>query len=187
MLKIMASEFLKSDSFNMQLQKAGKSPVARLTGLSGILSSWNKQRVGKDVIGKEANLSIEDIQILKDLIEAETSRLKLDISEIVADQILFLVIGAIKLQVQNCSEKPWELVNQSTKKFLSPQNETKKLQMSLYFLMITAIMGLAIVLLKPSTKNAVIYGANPQASQQMFHLINREEKQFRILLMYTKL
>jgi hypothetical protein len=157
----MASEFLKSDSFNMQFQKAGKSPVARLTGLSGILSNWNKERVGKVINGKEADLSMGDIQILKNLIETETSRLKLDNAEIVADQILFLVIGAIKLQVQNSSEKPWELVNQSITNFLTPQNATKKLQMSLYLLTFIVIMGFAIVLLKPNTNNAVNDGANP--------------------------
>lgn len=85
----MASEFLKSDSFIMQLQKSGKSPIARLTGLSAILSSWNKQRIGKIINGKEADLSIDDIQILKNLIENETSRLKLENAEIVSDQILF--------------------------------------------------------------------------------------------------
>jgi hypothetical protein len=85
----MDSEFLKSDSFHMQFLKAGKSPVARLTGLSGILSNWNKERVGKVINGKEADLSMGDIQILKNLIETETSRLELDNAEIVADQILF--------------------------------------------------------------------------------------------------
>jgi len=157
----MASEFLKSDSFNMQFQKTGKSPAARLIGLAGILSNWNKQRVGKVTNGKEADLSIDDIQILKNLIEKETSRLRLDNAEIVADQILFLVIGAIKLQVQNRSEKPWELVNQSITNFLAPQNQTRKLLTSVYFLTFIVIMGFAIVLLRPHTNNPASDGANP--------------------------
>jgi hypothetical protein len=157
----MASEFLKSDSFNIQLQKSGKSPIARLTGLSAILSNWNKQRVGKIINGKEADLSIEDIQILKNLIEKETSRIKLENAEIVSDQILFLVIGAIKLQVQNNSEKPWDLVNQSITNFLTPDYSPRKIQMSLYFLTFIVIMGFTIVLLKPNTKNAVNDGSVP--------------------------
>jgi hypothetical protein len=157
----MASEFLKSDSFNIQLQKSGKSPIARLTGLSAILSNWNKQRVGKIINGKEADLSIEDIQILKNLIEKETSRIKLENAEIVSDQILFLVIGAIKLQVQNSSEKPWDLVNQSITNFLTPDYSPRKIQMSLYFLTFIVIMGFTIVLLKPNTKSAVNDGSVP--------------------------
>lgn len=157
----MPSEFLKSDSFNTQLQKTGKSPVARLTGLVAILSHWNKQRVGKVINGKEGDLSIEDIQILKNVIENETSRLKLQNGEIVADQILFLVVGAIKLQIQNSSDNPWELVNQSIANFLTPNNSIKKLQFSLYFLTTIVIIGFAIVLLKPKTKTSVIDDSTP--------------------------
>jgi hypothetical protein len=157
----MASAFLKSDSFHIQLQKTGNTPLARLTGLSAILSNWNNQRIGKIINGKEADLSIEDIQILKNLIEKETSRLKLDNAEIVSDQILFLVIGAIKLQVQNSSDEPWELVNKSITNFLTPDYSPRKIQMSLYFLTFIVIMGFSIVLLKPNTKNAVIDGSVP--------------------------
>jgi hypothetical protein len=152
----MASEFLKSDNFNKQLQKSGKSPSARLTGLSAILSSWNRQRIGNAINGKEADLSIDDIQILKSLIENETSRLKLHNAEIVSDQILFLVIGAIKLQIQNGSDKPWELVNQSIKNFLTPNNSIKKLQVSFYSLTFIIFFGFAIILLKPKTVSSVI-------------------------------
>lgn len=161
MFKIMATEFLKSDSFNRQFQKTGKSPVARLIGLSGILSTWNKQRVGKVVNGKEADLSMDDIQILKNLIENETSRLKLDNAGIVADQILFLVIGAIKLQVQNNSEKPWQLVNQSITSFLTPPRQNQKLMMSLSLLTFIVMIGFAIVLLNPRTNHKTNDGMNP--------------------------
>jgi len=157
----MVTEFLKSDSFNMQFQNAGKSPVARLKGLASILSSWNKQRIGNVINGKEADLSIDDIQILRKLIDIETSQLKLDNAEIVADQILFLVIGAIKLQIQNNTEKPWELVNQSIANFLAPQNTTRTIQISLYFLTFIVIMGFAIILMKPSTNNTSENGVNP--------------------------
>ncbi len=156
----MVTEFLKSDSFNLQFQNAGKSPVDRLKGLAGILSSWNKQRIGNVINGKEADLTIDDIQILRNLIDVETSRLKLDNAEIVADQILFLVIGAIKLEIQNSSEKPWDLVNQSIANFLTPQNRNRKMQMSLYF-MTFIMMGFSIVLLKPSINNNSKNGVNP--------------------------
>ena len=157
----MATEFLKSDRFNMQFQKAGKSPLARLIGLSGILSDWNRQRIGNVINGKEADLSIDDIQILKNMIENETSRLKLDNAGIVADQILFLVIGAIKLQVQNNSEKPWQLVNQSMTNFLTPPKRTPKLIMSLSLLTFIIIMGFAITLLNLRTNNKTNDGMNP--------------------------
>jgi len=157
----MATEFLKSDLFNQQFQQAGKSPLARLIGLSGILSAWNRQRSGKVINGKEADLSIDDIKVLKDLIENETSRLRLDNAEIVADQILFLVIGAIKLQVQSDSDKPWELVNQSITNFLTSPKQTRKLMMSLSLLTFIVIMGFAIVILGPRTNNKTNDGMNP--------------------------
>jgi len=156
----MATEFLKSDRFNMQFQKAGKSPLARLIGLSGILSDWNRQRIGNVINGKEADLSMDDIQILKNMIENETSRLKLDNAGIVADQILFLVIGAIKLQVQNNSEKPWQLVNQSITNFLTPPKRNQKFMMSLSLLTFI-IMGFAIVVLSPHINNKTDDGMNP--------------------------
>jgi len=157
----MATKFLKSDRFNMQFQKAGKSPLARLIGLSGILSDWNRQRMGDVISGKEADLSIDDIQILKNMIENETSRLKLNNTAIVADQILFLVIGAIKLQVQNNSEKPWQLVNQSITDFLTPPKRTQRLMVSLSLLTFAIIMGFAIILLGPRTSNKSNDGMNP--------------------------
>ncbi len=156
----MATEFLKSDRFNVQFQKAGKSPLARLIGLSDILSDWNRQRIGNVINGKEADLSIDDIQILKNMIENETSRLKLDNAGIVADQILFLVIGAIKLQVQNNSEKPWQLVNQSITNFLTPPKRNQKFMMSLSLLTFI-IMGFAIVVLSPHINNKTDDGMNP--------------------------
>jgi hypothetical protein len=145
----MVNEFLKSDSFNEQIEQSGKTPVARLNGLTKILCNWNKQRIGKIINDREADLSLEDIKILKSIIEVEARRLRLKNCETVTDQILFLVIGAIKLQVQNKSEKPWELVNLSITHFLTPQYLIKKRQMSLYFLTLIIIIGFLISLLNP--------------------------------------
>ncbi len=165
----MTTEFLKSDSFNMQFQKTGKSPAARLIGLSGILSNWNKQRIGKVINGKEADLSINDIQILKNLIENETSRLKLNNAEIIADQILFMLIGAIKLQIQNNSDKPWELVNQSISNFLSPKKSPQKLMVSLSVFTVIVIMGLAITILNTNRKMQTNHMDNPLDTAAISH------------------
>lgn len=114
---------LDSENFRSQFMRSGSSPVARLKNLGGTLNNWNKSRYGRVKNGSEADLTIEDIKGLRQLINTEISRVKLNNSEIVGDQILFLAIGAIKLQLQSNSEKPWELVNSSIASFLKQDRQ----------------------------------------------------------------
>lgn len=114
----MALVSLDSEDFRSQFMQSGGSPAARLKNLGKTLNTWNKSRYGQVKNGSEADLSIEDIKGLRQLINTEISRIKLSNSEIIGDQILFLAIGAIKLQLQSNSEKPWKLVNSSIASFL---------------------------------------------------------------------
>jgi len=141
----MNTEFLKSEDFLNQVQKSGKTPQARLKGLSAILSQWNESRIGKVVKGNEADLSINDVIVLKDLVHNEISKLKLADSDTVSDQILFLLIGAIKLQIQSNSAQPWELVNKSINDFVKPRRPSVSLFMALSLLTLVAIFAVTAI------------------------------------------
>lgn len=136
----MENSFFSSNEFRSQLLTAGRSPIARLNGLSDILSKWNQQRIsGLNSTG--ADLSITDINILKDIIHTETSRLNLKNAEVVSDQILFMLIGAIKLQTQNRSAKPWALVNQSISNFTKPEKPKNLPLIALGFATLIVVFG----------------------------------------------
>jgi hypothetical protein len=119
---------------------AGRSPIARLNRLSDILNKWNQNQISS-ANSTEADLSITDINILKDIIYTETSRLKLKNAEVVSDQILFMLIGAVKLQIQNKSAKPWTLVNQSISNFTKPEKSKNLPLIALGFITLTVVFG----------------------------------------------
>jgi len=136
----MENSFFSSNEFRSKLLTTGCSPIARLNGLSDILSKWNQQRI-TGPYSKETDLSITDINILKDIIFTETSRLKLKNAEVVSDQILFMLIGAVKLQIQNKSAKPWALVNQSISNFTKPEKSRSLTLITLLFITLIALFG----------------------------------------------
>lgn len=121
--------------------------MSRLKNLGRTLSIWNKSRPSKANSDKEADLSIDDIRGLRQLINTEIGRLKLNNAEIVADQILFLVIGAIRLQLQNNSEKPWELVNTSIASFLRPEKSYNPLLVGISAISIAMVFAISLVTL----------------------------------------
>lgn len=148
----MKTEFLKSEDFLSQVQKSGKTPLARLKGLSTILSQWNVSRMGKVVKGDEADLSINDVNVLKGLVHDEITKLKLVDADTVSDQILFLLIGAIKMQIQSNSAQPWTLVNQSINDFVKPRRPTISLFMMLSLLTLVAVFSFTAIQLSITKK-----------------------------------
>lgn len=150
----MAYVTLDSEDFRSQFQQSGNSPMSRLKNLGKTLSIWNKARSAKVKNGKEADLSIEDIRSLRLLINTEIGRIKLNNPEIVADQILFLVIGAIRLQLQNNSEKPWELVNSSIASFLRPEKPYNPLLIGTSAISIAMVFTISMVTFQTATHPA---------------------------------
>lgn len=136
----MENSFFSSNEFRSQLLTMGRSPVARLKALSDILSKWNQDRISSPN-NAETDLSMTDINILKGIIHTETSRLKLKNAEVVSDQILFMLIGAIKLQIQNKSAKPWALVNQSISNFTKPEKSISRPLIVLCFITMIFVFG----------------------------------------------
>ncbi len=95
--------------------------MRRLLGMSKLLKHWNQQRIEQYSNSAVAGVSLQEVNILKELISAEVTKLKLSNAEVVSDQLLFLMVGAIKSHVQNKSDKPWELVNLSVKELVTRQ------------------------------------------------------------------
>lgn len=137
----MESNFFNSDEFKSQLVLAGHSPIARLNALCSTLYQWNQTRhssIGSPV----ANLSISDINLLKDVINTEISRLKLKNAEIVTDQILFMLIGAMNLQSKNSSAKLWALVNQSISSFTGAEKSRSRSTLTLVLATLIITFGI---------------------------------------------
>ena len=81
--------------------------------------------------------------------------------DVVTDQILFLFIGAIKLQIQNNSNKPWELVNQSISNFLTYEKQPQKNLLLLSMLTIIVIIGFSFTFLNTHKSKSRIDSNNP--------------------------
>src|SRR5450830_565097 len=106
---------------NEKILQQGATPQARLLGLSGLLSDWNKQRQNASVAATEIKeLSIDDVNILKEIIHSEVEITSGKNPDVISDQILFLFIGAIQMQTQAHSDDAWKLVHQSIHDFLAP-------------------------------------------------------------------
>ena len=157
----MSVEFLKLNSLNRKISDMGESPSQRLIGLSKTLSEWNTSRIGKVKNGKEADLTINNIQTLKKLIENEVKKSKVNNIDVVTDQILFLFIGAIKLQIQNNSDKPWKLVDQSISNFLTYEKQPQKNLLLLSMLTIIVIIGFSFSFLNNHKNKSRIDSNNP--------------------------
>ena len=174
----MSSEFLKLEA--LKLSSMGDTPSKRLMGLSKALSQWNAKRIGKVKNGKEVDLNINNIQTLKSIIEGEVKKSNVNDVSTVTDQILFLIIGAIKLQIQNNSDTPWKLVNQSIEKFLAYEKQPQKNLLLLSMLTMIVITGFSFVLLntqriKPHNKANNPLDISESGSETVSSLVNLYE------------
>jgi hypothetical protein len=119
---------LTLQNLRQKMSARGMTSNARLLRLSSQLNQWNTERVfTKQADGQPQDLSIEDVDFLKDTIHAEVSKASVKQPEVVSDQMLFLVIGAIQIQSQTGSDEAWRLVNRSMQSFVIPDNEKRTL------------------------------------------------------------
>lgn len=131
-LKYLNISYLCSLGFLQSLGAYKKTSNAYLLGLSSQLNHWNIERLSKNSAnGKPQNLTIEDVNLLKDMIHVAINKASVKCPEVFSDQMLFLVIGAIQIQSQTSSDKAWKLVNQSIHNFLNSQKEKRTLLIGL--------------------------------------------------------
>ena len=160
-----SADILASLGLRQQVLGSGKTPKSRLLGLSLQLSQWNAARNAAKIINARVHdLSIEDVDLLKEIIHAEIIKTSVKHAEVVSDQILFLVIGAIQIQSQNHSADAWKLVDQSIQSFLKPAQDKRMLILGLAATLIAAIaISAALLLNSPAKDNLHEIVAKPTA------------------------
>ncbi len=103
-----------------------KRSNAHLLLLSNQLSQWNIERIArKSAHGQSQSLSIEDVHLLQEMINAAMNGAAVKCSKVFLDQMLFLVVGAVQVQSQTGSDQAWKFVNQSIQSYLHSQKEKK--------------------------------------------------------------
>lgn len=156
---MLSAEFLTFEDFYGRYKSTGKTQLARLLKLSGSIEKWSQDCISsnKEVI-KE--LSIRDVQALRRLIENEVSSIDTDEPSVVTDQVLFLIIGAVKVQAQSSSSTTWPLVNQTIKELVSPRKKQNSV-MLFSLLGFVLIAGFALTLLSINNKNTPATALSP--------------------------
>lgn len=96
-----------------RLQLAGRRPQDRLLALARLVAEPESVSTG-------TALSMPDIAQLRTLIQQELARVRLPNREVVADQILFMIVGASQSGRQAATSDAWALVYQSIAAFLQP-------------------------------------------------------------------
>lgn len=166
----MNADILATLGLRQKVQVSGKTSRARLLGLSSQLSSWNTLRNSAQSSSAQnskvqpKDLSIEDVHFLKEIIHAEIKKTAVKHPDVVSDQILFLVIGAIQIQSQNHSNDAWKLVDQSIQNFLKPEKDKRTLLFGFTAIALTIICVSATMLLSPklnSSANDLVLGESP--------------------------
>ena len=126
----MSLDKLSSPGLNIRLEDHGRSPLARLSGLARLFRDWGNNsgtQTGAGMSQQLATLSITDIDALKSIIVSEVKKTAVPNSDIVSDQILFLLLGAIQLHTRGNADKAWDLVQDSISELLKPRASFKPL------------------------------------------------------------
>ena len=124
---------LRSPGLNIRLEDHGRSPRARLSGLARLFRDWGNNtgaagtQAGAGMSQQLASLSITDIDALKSIIVSEVKKTAVPNIDIVSDQILFLLLGAIQLHTRGNADKAWDLVQDSISELLKPRASFKPL------------------------------------------------------------
>ena len=129
----MSLNKLSSPGLNIRLEDHGRSPLARLSGLARLFRDWGNNtgaagtQAGAGMSQQLASLSITDIDALKSIIVSEVKKTAVPNIDIVSDQILFLLLGAIQLHTRGNADKAWDLVQDSISELLKPRASFKPL------------------------------------------------------------
>lgn len=134
---------------------------ASLYGLSDHIHQWNIARISRNHLhGLSQNLSIENVLDLKSIIQNSLSRATTTQIEVIADQLLFLAIGAIQIESQNGSNEAWRLVNRAIQNIAAPKKENPTLMLSFMAMLLATFTYVAM---NTHTKTHMITPALPLA------------------------
>ncbi|HSH97190.1 MAG: hypothetical protein ACAH07_12305 [Methylophilaceae bacterium] len=150
---------------NEKVLQQGATPKARLLALSSLLSDWNKQRQNGSVAKAETKeLSIEDVNVLKEIIHKEVEIRPGKNPDVISDQILFLFIGALQMQTQAHSDDAWKLVHQSIQNFLVPEKKSPVMWVAVASIVLV-VAASGFLLFKPKPNDVVMVTALNNSSE----------------------
>jgi hypothetical protein len=113
---------LKSEVYSLS-----KTPQGRLEAMISVFSTWSED-VDKQKIMREIAIQMDfhDIDLLRKLIDEQVIKLKSKNSTDLTDQILFIIIGALKFEIKReAFSKHWELAELSLHSVLTVSNKSK--------------------------------------------------------------
>jgi hypothetical protein len=123
-LKLLNMSHLWSLGFLERLVSYRNVSNTSLLRLSSQLCQWNVERISrKNLNGLPPDLTLDDVKIVKDMIQVAISKSSVKEPNMIADQLFFLIIGAIQVQSQTNSDQAWVLINKSVQSYLSSQKE----------------------------------------------------------------
>ena len=152
---------LRSPGLNIRLEDHGRSPRARLSGLARLFRDWGNNtgaastQAGAGMSQQLATLSITDIDALKSIIVSEVKKTAVPNIDIVSDQILFLLLGAIQLHTRGNADKAWDLVQDSISELLKPRASFKPLLFAGMALLLLSVASSGFFYLKSTHINIV--------------------------------
>lgn len=148
-LKFLNTSHLGSLGLFKRLTSYSTVSNANLLRLSNQLNHWNLERITKKANGQSLELMLDEVIVIKKLIQIAIRTASIKYSEAIYDQLVFLTIGAIQIQSQTGSDKAWALVNQSIQSHLNAQKN--KLTFSLSLIIATILICLSVTTI-PKTK-----------------------------------
>ena len=121
----------------------GQSPESRLKGLALLLKSWSHNRIYEQTTNHSPELNEYEVRQIKQLIYEETKRIKNAHPETLTEQILFLMLGAIRMQGNRDENYIWNSVDSAISTFIQPEKSSfysvNILSFGLIFIMIILI------------------------------------------------
>ena len=165
---------LNFEYFSSRLHQSGSSPRARLRGLTLLLMQWNRERVAGQATATRLDLTQKEVEILQELIYGETSKLNVKQADVLSEQILFLILGALRRDPQHESAHMWQMVDQGIDAFIKPE---PSLFSNFNFVSLMAIMVLLlwatshVLLSKPNSTK--LYPEEISQSEERRSKINR--------------
>lgn len=142
-----------------------KPSNAALIMLCGQLKRWNADRVAKRTASQQPHdLTLDDVNAIREMIQAALGKVVLKHPAIMADQLLFLTVGAIQIQSQTGTDKAWVSVHQSIQSYLNTHKE--KRMFSLGALSMAILVCLSMTMMNITKMNTAKLFKNNQDVMQ---------------------
>lgn len=111
-------------SLRLEIQNNGKTPQERLRAMISTFSNWSKDSEKQKVMREIAvTMDFHDIDLLRKLINEQVIKLKVKNTNDLTDQILFILIGALKFEIKReAFSNHWQLAELSLNSVLSVSN-----------------------------------------------------------------